>query len=260
MNSLILFLIAYPGFAFITLIVPMLAFRWFTSPKHRKHTEWLLVCALFIEPAGMLCQFTANCLSRLEPMKYDLYVYQIDRALGLGRFVFGGWVDHSTALKILVSVSYGLLPAMMFVAFAVNLIWDSEKSALQAAKTIASNLFLALPLYLLFPVCGPQFAFPTFPHVPVGIEAARIAINAAPNGVPSVHTSTALLILWFLRRSWAGRITGLIFLALTVFATLGSGQHYVFDLLCALPYAAGVLYLCGELQAAPIAVLTEQAA
>jgi hypothetical protein len=175
-----------------------------------------------------------------------------------GRFYLAEWVNSSIPLRILASVSYGLLPAMMFMAFAANLLWDSEDRALQAAKTIAANLFLALPLYLLFPVCGPQFAFPHFPQTPVGIEAVKIAIQAAPNGVPSVHTSTALLILWFMGRSWAGRCAGIIFLALTVFATLGSGQHYVFDLMCAIPYATWILYICGELDT--VSAFREQAA
>jgi membrane-associated phospholipid phosphatase len=60
-----------------------------------------------------------------------------------------------------------------------------------------------------------------------------------PNGIPSVHASTALLVLWFLRRWWWGRISGVVFLILTIFATLGSGEHYLFDLFCALRYAIG---------------------
>jgi membrane-associated phospholipid phosphatase len=70
-----------------------------------------------------------------------------------------------------------------------------------------------------------------------------MSITAAPNGVPSVHASTALLVLWF-SRSWTPFfISGWIFLALTALATLGSGQHYLFDLFCAVPYAALVIWI-----------------
>ena len=102
------------------------------------------------------------------------------------------------------------------------------------------NFVAIVPLYLLFPVCGPGYAFPALPGP---LLAHPFLLHAAPNGVPSGHTSSALLILALLWPwKWA-RLFGFLFLGLTVFATLGSGQHYFFDLLCAVPYAAGVLYL-----------------
>jgi membrane-associated phospholipid phosphatase len=52
-----------------------------------------------------------------------------------------------------------------------------------------------------------------------------------------------MLILWFLWPWKVGRIFGLLYLALIVFATLGSGQHYLFDLIVAIPYTATILYL-----------------
>src|SRR5207247_2117622 len=70
-----------------------------------------------------------------------------------------------------------------------------------------------------------------------------IPIDAAPNGIPSVHMATALLIFWFLRRWWWGSLIGLVFILLTILATLGLGQHYLFDLICAIPYAALVYLL-----------------
>jgi hypothetical protein len=38
-------------------------------------------------------------------------------------------------------------------------------------------------------------------------------------------------------------VAGTAFLALTVLATLGSGQHYLFDLFCAVPYAGAIAFL-----------------
>lgn len=241
-----MFLIVYPGLVVVFLATIGLTIRWFRLPADRKHTEWLLVATLLVEPSGMLCQATSNAISALEPMKYDLYVYRIDQALGIHRFWIGEFSCHSKALLILVNVGYGLLPTAMLTAFAANLLWNSETEALNVAKTLALNLFLALPIYLLIPVCGPQFAFPAFPAWPGVINAHRIAIAAAPNGIPSVHTSSAILVLWFLRKWKLGRVFGWLFLALTIFATLGSGQHYVFDLLCAVPYAGFLIWLRGS--------------
>jgi membrane-associated phospholipid phosphatase len=55
--------------------------------------------------------------------------------------------------------------------------------------------------------------------------------------------SSALLIFWFLMPWPWGRAIGGIYLGLMVLATLGSGQHYLFDLICAVPYATLVIWV-----------------
>jgi membrane-associated phospholipid phosphatase len=70
-----------------------------------------------------------------------------------------------------------------------------------------------------------------------------VRIDAAPNGIPSVHTSTALLMVWFCRKSRMGFVLAFVYLLLIVAATLASGQHYAVDLLAAVPYTVGVLWL-----------------
>jgi membrane-associated phospholipid phosphatase len=90
-------------------------------------------------------------------------------------------------------------------------------------------------------VCGPVFVFADFPAAQQRVPVHPIPVDAIPNGIPSVHVSTALLMLWFLREWPIGRAIGLIYLALTIGATLGIGQHYFFDLLCAVPYTFAIL-------------------
>jgi hypothetical protein len=245
MNSFTLFLIAFPGVAITAVLIPLLAMRCFLAitPRDRKHSEWLLVAAALIEPAGALAQLTANGLSHLRPLKLDLYIYRIDCLFGSPSFALGQLVAAHLWLKILVSVSYGLLPTAILAAFAINLLCGSEKRARCAAWTFLICLFAAVPIYLLCPVCGPAFAFPAFPVLPAIVVAHPIAIAAAPNGVPSVHTAAAILVLLFLWPWRWGRALGGAYLALIVLATLGSGQHYLFDLLMAVPYVCGVLWL-----------------
>lgn len=48
-------------------------------------------------------------------------------------------------------------------------------------------------------------------------------------------------------------IAGLICLALTVLATLGGGRHHLFDLICAVPYTAAILWLIHKLDGRPAA-------
>jgi hypothetical protein len=223
MNPFFAFLTIYPGFGVTALIVPLLALRWFLAPAARKQTEWLFVAALLIEPAGIFSQF--------------------DAVFGSPSFHLGQIAAAHLWLRTLVSVSYGLLPMAMLGAFAATLLLRPEREAVRVAQTFLLNLFAALPIYLLFPVCGPAFAFPSFPALPpAGLVPHLLAISAAPNGIPSVHMSSALLVLWFLRRWNWGRALGGVYAALIVLATLASGQHYLFDLLCAVPYTVAVVW------------------
>jgi hypothetical protein len=158
-------------------------------------------------------------------------------------------------LVILTSVSYGLLSVAIFATFAVYLVLRPEREALRVAQAFLLNLFVAVPIYLLFPVCGPAFAFPAFPTLPPShLVPQMLSISAAPNGVPSVHMSSALLILWFLMPWPWGRAIGGIYLGLMILSTLGSGQHYLFDLLCAVPYAALIIWIVRVLDARSLAV------
>jgi hypothetical protein len=208
----------------------------------------LAISALAI-PLTAVVRWVADSLSPLRPLKYDQFVYRFDALLGQPSFALGAAVYRSPLLMDLVGIAYDMMTAMMVLAIGAYLWLKTDEEVGLLLKALLFNLLFALPLYLLFPVCGPRFAFAGFPFEhPAHVIPHPIALVAAPNGVPSVHTSTALVLLWFLRDWWWGRLVGWTFLALTIFATLGSGQHYLFDLLCALPYTVSVLALANHLR------------
>jgi membrane-associated phospholipid phosphatase len=130
------------------------------------------------------------------------------------------------------------------MVFAIHLYRSELNETLRVARTLVFNLVAALPIYVLVPACGPRNTFPKyFPDVvPHGIYPHSAALVGPPNAFPSVHTSSALLIFWFLRKWPAGRIFGLVFLLLTIVATLGSGEHWFVDLIAAVPYT--ILVYC----------------
>jgi hypothetical protein len=236
------FLIAYPSVPCVFVLVIAMAVRWFAVPSDQRRTEWMLVVASLALPVNAVAEWCANQLDRIRPLKYDLYVYRIDALLGQPSFAIGKVVEHHSSLKILVSFSYGLLAIMIPLTFAAYLWLASEAETLVLVRAFLLDFFLAVPVYLFIPVCGPAFAFPDFPfNGQQNIPLHPIRIAAAPNGIPSVHMASALLIFWFLRRWRWGLVTGAGFAALTAFATLGSGQHYLVDLICAVPYSA-VIY------------------
>jgi len=141
----------------------------------------------------------------VRPLKLDAYIYQFDRLFGSPSFHLGQLVAVHLWLRTLVSVSYGLLPMAMLGAFAATLLLRPEREAIRVAQTFLLNLFAALRSICSFPYAARRSQFPSFPALPTaGLVPHLLAISAAPNGVPSVHMSSALLVLWFLRRwNWA---------------------------------------------------------
>ena len=148
--------------------------------------------------------------------------------IGLPGFHLAQIVYAHAWLRVLVSICYGLMP-MAVLGTLVAYLYLAEAEFARVLQAQLLNLFLAPLIYLAFPVCGPEFAFAAaFPHVPASVPLRAMVINAAPNGVPSVHTSSALLVMWFLWRWKWGRLAGVGFLLLTILATLGSGQQLYF--------------------------------
>jgi len=105
----------------------------------------------------------------------------------------------------------------------------------------ALNFAAGYGVYLMFPACGPEYAFRGFPVLPSAAPALHtLNLLAPPNCMPSLHTSTALLACWFCRPWRFASGCALFNLALTVLATLSTGEHYIVDLVVAAPFAAFV--------------------
>lgn len=253
MKELLTFALACPGVIATPLIAVALIALWFPAREEaRERVEILLAFTLLAEPAGMIAEAFAAFLSRFVPVKLDLYIYRIDRLFDLPGFHIAHYVYAHPWAAIVLSLTYGLLPIAALGATAVNLYLAERQRTYRMLWAFVANMFLAVPVYLCVPVCGPAFAFQRFPDIPVDIIPHGIAINAAPNGIPSVHMSTAILIWWFLKRWPWGNVAGIVFMVLIVLATLGSGQHYCFDLLCAVPFSALVLWLTQERQVSAV--------
>jgi hypothetical protein len=91
---------------------------------------------------------------------------------------------------------------------------------------------------------GPIYAFRDwFPLKPPRLSGlalgAALSVPSAPrNAMPSLHFSAALLVFWntsHMRK--AGRIAAGLFLAGTAFAVLALGEHYLIDIIVAVPFS-----------------------
>jgi len=194
----------------------------------------------------LAAMYSLNMASLLHAKTLDLYAYAFDGCLGfqpsfeLGRIMYARpWVFT------LVKMTYEGIVIAMAAVYAGYMprrtkpIW--ELIEMLFAPAIVGYLFFSV-----FPVCGPRYAFSSyFPqsYLPSSalprliLERIPVPIMFPRNGVPSLHLTWALMI-WLNTRGlprWA-RAAALALVLATAFDTLATGEHYLFDLVVALPF------------------------
>jgi PAP2 superfamily len=211
-----------------------------------KRAETLLVTAGMTFIAVLSIDIVLTILCRITSVRYDLYLFCFDKAFGEPSFLIGRLFQRYGWFRIISTDVYELATC----AFLILAVWYAVTQPLDEMKRMNRAILIALMpaglIYLLFPVSGPAYAFPNFPNTfPEHVSPHPLMLLPPPNGVPSIHMTIALLLAYFCWRWPLGRILGIVFVALTVTSTLGLGEHYLFDLIVAVPYAMLVLYLSG---------------
>jgi len=193
-------------------------------------------------------QYALILTNVLHPKTYDLYLYAADGAFGLQpSFLFGQALAASYTLRIACVLAYLLLPLVMALVCAASHPIKAER----ASWDLLSLLILAgmggWVLYNVVPATGPRYVFSgSFPYHPLPfhlfpkllLEKIPVPGSAPRNAIPSLHLTWALLLYWHTKgmsRILRGSLG--IYLALTVVSTLGMGEHYLVDLLAAVPFA-----------------------
>ena len=216
-----------------------LLIRWFLAPGDRKRTEVLILTYMAAMPALLFAEdvlvWMVGSIAKYRLVRYDLYAFQFDRYLGNPSFVLGRWVASSHALTLLVAEIYQM-PLLVMVAIYTIYVYRKPGEKGMVVKTFFISLFAQVPIYLLYPVCGPKYAFANFPQQPGPLVTHPIALAAVPNGVPSIHATLAFLCAALVWPWKAGKVFGSIFVVLTLITIMANGEHYAFDLLCAIPY------------------------
>lgn len=212
-----------------------------------------------LAPAFILCIFifgTARILdvtSGVNPQTDDVWLYAFDGSLGFQPSFFLGRILYDSLFLTRVSMlTYLSLPLAMAVVCA----WQIPVGArrISTSSQILTVLLLAgvggWLLYTIVPGTGPIYAFgrdfpwkalpyKDLPRLVLG--RMTIPTSIPRNAMPSLHVAWAILLYWNSRKfPVALRSAILIFLIFTIFATLGSGQHYLVDLVGSLPFAVAV--------------------
>jgi hypothetical protein len=156
--------------------------------------------------------------------------------------------------SILLTRSAMLTYLSLPFAMAVVCAWQIPLAARKISWHMLIVLLLAgvsgWLLYNVVPGTGPIYAFgKNFPWngIPYNalstfvLQKMSVPTNIPRNAMPSLHVGWVVLLFWN-GRSFprALRAALLLYVCLTVVATLGSGQHYLVDLVVSLPFALAV--------------------
>ncbi|MGA1986073.1 MAG: phosphatase PAP2 family protein [Candidatus Sulfotelmatobacter sp.] len=191
--------------------------------------------------------YSLNMASYLHAKTFDLYTFVFDGSLGFQpSFASGRALAANSWLIPLVRLTYeGIVLAM--AAFYAAFMARREKPIWELIELLFAAAMVGYLFFSVFPVCGPRYGFPaSFPGANfaysrlAGLQLQRIPVDwlIPRNGVPSLHFTWALLIWWNTRTlpRW-GRAAATAFVLATAFDTMATGEHYLFDLIAALPFA-----------------------
>jgi len=184
----------------------------------------------------------------------DLYAYVFDGSLGFQpSFLIGRLFRDYSLINTLGQFTYYFLPVPMALVYAAHL-RRRQRTPLFIVELFLAAGLLGYLLYLVFPAAGPRYiAGPKFPASPLSVSdlhalrphAVFVDRLFPRNAMPSLHMTWALLV-WFNSKPFSRlvRILAFVFVLTTVFDTLGTGEHYLIDLVVAFPFAVAVQALC----------------
>jgi predicted membrane-bound spermidine synthase len=226
------------------------------SGHHRGLARHLLIATAFL---AALCFSIGPALmvgATIQPATLDFVAYRIDATLGFNpSVVLAVWAAAVPWFKTLLEAAYALVLLVFPVLYGLQL-RSGVAPPVSYLKVWSVGVLLGYFTYFLFPITGPLYAFgeKTFPLYMPALEQIAphpAVVPFAPrNGMPSMHFGWALLfwinasLLPMPRAAKLLRPLAAIFVGLTGLATLALGEHYLVDLVVAVPFVIGVQALC----------------
>jgi len=198
--------------------------------------------------ASSLLAFT----ERLHPKTFDLYLYSVDCSLRMQfSFLVGQVFARHLWFRFAALLFYIALPLPLALVYAAHL-RRKQGHALPVMLAFLVTGPLGVLYYNLVPAAGPVHIFgANFPWHPLSTSQAMqliletVPVRGARNAIPSLHMAWVLLIWWNSKGlSRSVRAIAFAFVAFTVLATLGTGEHYFVDLVVAFPFALMVQAGC----------------
>lgn len=198
--------------------------------------------------AGTLLDLT----EKLHPKCFDLFLYSFDSSLRVQfSFLMGQFFWTHLWVRFVCLVIYIALPLPLALVYAAQL-RQKKESAFAVMLAFLVTGPVGILFYNMMPAIGPRALFgATYPFHPPAIAdvlhttVVPILRTGVRNAMPSLHTAWVLLVWWNSKglARWI-RAIAMLFVILTVMATLGTGEHYFVDLVVAFPFALMVQAAC----------------
>ena len=208
---------------------------------------------IFLLPVGIVSFVLASLLAlnltiATHSRVLDSYLYIFDGSLGFQpSFLLGRLLLRYRLLAEVIRTAYFALPVFIGLACAGYL---RCRTPWRPLAILASAGVLGYVLYFVFPATGPLYvagaSFPNSPHPFATLSQVHphpiaLSVPVARNAIPSLHMAWALL-LWFNSRPFSRtvRALALAYVLVTIVGTLGTGEHYLADLVVAVPFSVAV--------------------
>ncbi|WP_293931113.1 fused MFS/spermidine synthase [Iodobacter sp.] len=237
----------------------LLIYRSFTgesvlSRQHAKEKYFLILILAIVSIYGF---GVVSITSALSPLVYDAILYQFDGSLGFSAStILSSLVqDYPLFLNWIIKPIYLMLPLGMGLQY-VQQMQSKEPAKVYLLLFWFSSMFIVcLFSYLLLPATGPKYIFThLFPNnMPPLTDIMNVPLVnpvAYPrNAFPSMHFGWAFA-MWLNAILMKGKLQTKFFLVITILtalATLSLGEHYLIDLIVAVPftYALQGIFLRG---------------
>ena len=211
---------------------------------------------MFSRFAATGCFFSPSLIALFFTLEVSLFLDIIstyprstfDETLYFADLAFGGPISFRVGQLFESVPLIGWICTAIYLAPPPGLIYVYALEAksktpprVDIVTTLVAMGAVGYALYFVVPACGPRFVFPGFPDD--ALNPMRPAF-APRNAMPSLHMASALIAYAHSRRF--GRIaiiTSVIFVIGTFFGTMGTGEHYLIDLVVAVPFTAMMVAL-----------------
>ncbi len=210
------------------------------DPERKSRRQTFYAGAVF-PLCSLLIGYTVPLTTWLRPRTYDAFLLAFDGGLGFQpSFVFGRVLPEGSTAWGLTTTVYYALPLAACILYASHR--ARERQSVLILALFLSLMLVGFAQYGIYPAVGPVHAFgglyPWHPPLLTQIAIQPMTVPDAPrNCMPSLHLAGALAV-WWNSRLWPrwGRLLAGLFLWATIFSTLALGEHYLVDLVVALPF------------------------
>lgn len=219
--------------------------------KERKLLFYGFFSSVLLIAPGYIFGAALYITEALHPKTFDLFLYSFDNSLHVQvSFLMGQIFARHPWLREACILVYVALPLPLALVYAAQLRRKTE-TAFQAVLAFLVAGPVGVLFYNVLPACGPVHLLRNFPWYPLtSATAAHIPVFTVPiqgprNAIPSLHMTWVLLAWWNSKGlpNWV-RAVVMIFVVFTTMATLGTGEHYLVDLVVAFPFSLMIQSVC----------------